>query len=34
MFMEREDELDGRNLYSQYISNQLDFNEHTLGSTA
>lgn len=30
----REKELDGRKLYSQYISNPSGFGEHTLGSTA
>lgn len=34
MIMGKKDELDGRNLYSLYISNHLHFNEYTLGSTA
>lgn len=34
MLMEREDELDGRNLYSQCISNLSGLGEHTSGSTA
>ena len=28
MLMGREEELDGRNRYSQYISNPLGFGEH------